>query len=129
MKIHKGDIAIEMLEDTIRMHLGGHYISSFHLAAAASELLSGLSEINGFKGAHRNLKEMMKDFHDSNPSFFSKPKDALKRFNSPKNAIKHINGENDQYVYLSPEHQSKMYIGQCQRMLEENFGMCLLGNI
>ncbi|GAL31223.1 hypothetical protein JCM19239_6608 [Vibrio variabilis] len=69
MKTHKGDIALDMLEDAIDLYKSGRFSSSLHLAAAASELLSGLCEINGLESAHGNLKKMLKDFYDSNPSF------------------------------------------------------------
>ena len=128
MKIHKGDIAMDMLEDAIDMYLSERYLSSLHLSAAASELLSGLCKINNFTSSHSNLKLMSKDFHDSNPNFFSKPKDAIKRFYYSKNAVKHINGELDQFVYLDPEMDAKMYINQCQKMLEQ-FGLCLVKRI
>lgn len=125
MAVHKGDIAIDMLEDAIDLYNRKHYISSLHLAAAASELLSGLCDINGYQGAHRNVKKMLKDFHDSSPSLFSKPKDVIKRFNYSKNTIKHINNENDQFAYICAEMDSKMYIDQCLKMLLE-FGVCLI---
>ncbi|MBY6199708.1 hypothetical protein [Vibrio hangzhouensis] len=128
MKTHKGDIALDMLEDAIDLYKSGRFSSSLHLAAAASELLSGLCEINGLESAHGNLKKMLKDFYDSNPSFFAKPKDALKRFNYSKNTIKHINGDNDQFAYVCLDKQAEMYIKQCQRMLE-SFGMCLVKRI
>lgn len=129
MKIHKGDIALDMVEDAIDLYKSERYSSSLHLAAAASELLSGLCELNGFESAHGNLRQMLKDFHDSNPSFFAKPKDALKRLNYSKNPIKHINGENDQFAYVSLERHSRMYIKQCLRMLEEGFKVCLIKRI
>lgn len=128
MKIHKGDIALDMVEDAIDLYKSERYSSSLHLAAA-SELLSGLCELNGLESAHGNLKLMLKDFHDSNPSLFTKPKDALKRFNYSKNTIKHINGENDQFAYVSLERHSLMYINQCLRMLEEGFKVCLIKRI
>ncbi|WP_455288201.1 hypothetical protein [Vibrio parahaemolyticus] len=129
MKIHKGDIALDMVEDAIDLYKSERYSSSLHLAAAASELLSGLCELNGFESAHGTLRQMLKDFHDSNPSFFAKPKDALKRFNYSKNTIKHINGENDQFASVSLERHSRMYINQCLRMLEEGFKVCLIKRI
>ncbi|GAA0207493.1 hypothetical protein GCM10009123_13760 [Kangiella japonica] len=125
MKVHKGEIAMDMLEDAIDLHYKTRYLSCVHLSAAASELLSGLCEINGFESSTQKLKQMVKDFYDSDSSFFSKPKVAIKRFNYPKNAIKHIDGVKDQYAYLSPESLSKMYIHQCQKMLAQ-FGLCLL---
>lgn len=48
MKIHKGDIAIDMLEDYIDLFKAKHFHSCLHLSAAASELLSGLCQINKF---------------------------------------------------------------------------------
>jgi hypothetical protein len=128
MKIHKGDIAMDMLEDAIDLHHAKRFLSSLHLSSAASELLSGLCEINGLDSSHQNLKEMLKDFHDSNPEFFSKPKVAITSFNYSKTAIKHINGERDQFAYISSEMHSEMYIKQCQKMLD-NFGLCLLKRI
>lgn len=128
MKIHKGDIAMDMLEDAIDLFHEKRFLSSLHLAAAASEILSGLCEINGLESSHQNLKQMLKDFHDSNPDFFAKPKEAIKRFNYSKNAIKHINGEKDQFAYISPKMHSEMYIKQCQKMLG-NFGLCLVKRI
>ena len=128
MKIHKGDIAMDMIEDAIDLYNKERFISSLHLSAAASELLSGLSEIYGFESSHQNLKKMVWDFHNSNPDFFSKPRLAIKRFNYSKNAVKHINGDKDQLAYILPKMDSEMYINQCQKMLE-NFGICLLKRI
>jgi hypothetical protein len=128
MKIHKGDIAMDMLEDAIDLYKAERFHSSLHLSATASELLSGLCEINDLESSHGNLKLMLKDFHDSDPKFFAKPKVALKKFNYSKNTIKHINGENDQFAYISPKMHSEMYIKQCQKMLI-NFGLCLLKHI
>ena len=45
MKIHKGDIAMDMLEDAIDLFHEKRFLSSLHLASASSELLSGLCEI------------------------------------------------------------------------------------
>ena len=103
MTIHKGDIAMDMIEDAIDLYNDERFISSLHLSAAASELLSGLSEIYGFESSHQNLKKMTWDFHNSNPGFFSKPSLAIKRFNYSKNAVKHINGYKDKYAYISPK--------------------------
>jgi hypothetical protein len=128
MKIHKGDIAMDMLGDAIDLFHDKRFLSSLHLASAASELLSGLCEINGLESSHQSLKQMVKDFHDSNPEVFAKPKVAIKRFNYSKNAVKHINGEQDQFAYISPEMHSEMYIKQCQKMLD-NFGLCLVKRI
>ena len=57
MKIHKGDIAMDMIEDAIDLYNEERFISSLHLSAAASELLSGLSEIYGFESSHQKLKK------------------------------------------------------------------------
>lgn len=128
MNIHKGDIAMDMLEDAINLFHEKRFISSLHLASAASELLDGLCEINGFDSSHQNLKKMLKGFHDSNTNFFDKPKTAIKRFYYPKNSIKHIDGEQDQFAYISPEIHSKIYIKQCQKMLD-TLGLCLVKHI
>jgi hypothetical protein len=128
MRTHKGDIAMDMLEDAIDLYKAKRFFSSLHLAAAASELFSGLCEINNLESSHKNLKLMLKDFHDSNPNLFAKPKHALTKFQYSKNAIKHIKGESDQFAYVSAEMDAEMYIHQCQKMLN-NFGLCLLKHI
>jgi hypothetical protein len=104
-----------MLHDAKDLFNKGNFFSAINLAAAASEVLCQLCEIYNKENPHQDLKDMLKDFYDSNPDFFSKPKKALKSFYSTKNAIKHLNSEQDQYLIINPKMRAVLFINQASK--------------
>jgi hypothetical protein len=115
IRAHKGDIAMELLKDARDLFDKEHYFSAINLAAASAEVLCKLCEMYDKPSPHQQLKDMLKDFHDSNPDFFSKPKMALKSFYAPKNAIKHIDGERDEFIIMNPMMRATLFINQAAR--------------
>ena len=113
IRAHKGDIAMQLLKDARAMYDLEHYFSAIHLAAGASEVLCTLCEIYDKPSPHLELKKMLKDFHDSDPSFFGKPQQMLNSFYAAKNTVKHLNkAKNDEIVVLNAEMRSRLYINQ-----------------
>lgn len=116
-RVHKSEIATEMLTDARALFDRGHYFSAINLAGASAELLCKLCEVMDKPSPHNELKEMLKDFHDSNPNFFAKPSEGLALFYRSKNAIKHLNDKKDQFLIINPKLKATLYINQAAKAL------------
>lgn len=115
IKVHKKDIALQMLFDAKSLYDDRKYYSALNLAASASEVLCKLCIIEGYESPHVELKKMMESFHQSNQDIFMKPKDSMNVFNLSKNSIKHLDGVNDQYVFFDPKEEALLFINQATK--------------
>lgn len=108
---HKGDIALQLLEDAKKAYDQERYYSAINLAGAASEVLCKLCTIYGKQSPHDNLMQMMADLYSSN-NWMEKPKKMMKSFNWAKNTVKHIDGSHDRYVSMNARMRALFIINQ-----------------
>jgi hypothetical protein len=120
-RIHKSDIATQLLEDAGAAYEKERYYSAINLAGAASELLCKLCELKGLSSPHQKLKKMLEEMYALDQDKYHDPKTALAGFNRVKNTVKHINIKNDKDEFLvsAPRFRAAEYINQAAEAATE----------
>jgi len=103
----KIEVAVELLETSIRCYMGSkEYFSAIHLAGAAEEIFGKYVRKSGEKDILTNFAEAMHKIGLLDGDLLA-VKENKKYFNNIKNSVKHMDSVNNENVTIDAEMEAR----------------------